>query len=437
MIEFFFFNFFAPNELLYWRRILWSSQFYPQDKQKKLQWQLFSRILDICFKNVPFYQQLFEEMGIKRSDFKSLDDLVKIPILSRETLLYNKDQFKALDFKKHRPQSIRTTGTTGASLDVYWDIHSNIMELLCQYRHFSWAGYRLGNSFLDIRSVLLNDPKGYHWNWKCRGLEFSSDIIDSTNIDRYADLLRKYKIKLWRGYPESIYYFCHLLDIAGINDVKPACIISVSVTVLDFHRHFIEAWAGVPLCDNYGMDEHVALITQCPQGGYHIASEYGIVEILKPDNTHAAPGEEGRIIATGLHNKAFPLLRYDTNDYAIASNRVCPCGRTLPLIERLTGRINDFIMDARGQWLSAPSWPMYLVNGIKKAQLVQEHQYLINLYIVPMDPALKRDDQILIDTFKERYGQSVEIKIFYVDEVPFPRYGQKYKFAHSKIKQEI
>ncbi|MBN2414168.1 phenylacetate--CoA ligase family protein [candidate division KSB1 bacterium] len=435
MIEFRFSDFLAPGEILYWRRLLWKSQYFPVEELKKLQWKLLSRMLDRCFNRVPYYQKLFRDRGLKRENFQSIDDLSKIPLLSRDDLLQRRDEFKANDFNRHRPRQIRTSGTTGASLDIFWDIHSNVLELLCQYRHFSWNAYRLGDPFLDIRSLFMDEPKGYRWNRKCRGLEISTDIIDSTNIEKYADLLRKYKIKLWRGYPESIDKFCRLLDKAGINDVKPRTIISVSVTVLDYHRQFIESWSGIPLCDNYGMDEHAALITQCPQGGYHINSEYGIVEILKQDNSPARPGEEGRIVATGLHNRAFPLLRYDTNDFAVVSDQTCSCGRTLPLIERLTGRSNDFIMDSNGKWLSAPAWPMYMISGIKKAQLIQESRFLINLFIVLMDPSTKRDDQILIDAYKKRYGRSMKVRIFYVDEVPFPRHGQKYKFAYSKIKR--
>ena len=55
-----------------------------------------------------------------------------------------------------------------------------MLELLGQYRHFSWTGYRLGDAFLDIRSVYMDDPKGYRWNWKCRGLEISTDITGDT-----------------------------------------------------------------------------------------------------------------------------------------------------------------------------------------------------------------------------------------------------------------
>jgi len=79
---------------------------------------------------------------------------------------------------------------------------------------------------------------------------------------------------------------------------------------------------------------------------------------------------------------------------------------------------------------------MYMVTGVKKAQLIQETQNLINLYIVPIDSHIKRNDQILIDAYKKRYGHSVEIKIFYVNEVPYPGYGQKYKFAYSNIKRD-
>ena len=129
---------------------------------------------------------------------------------------------------------------------------------------------------------------------------------------------------MWRGYPECIYHLCRLLADAGIEDVKPKTLVCVSVDVLHYQREFIESWAEVPLCDSYGQDEHIALITQCPEAGeYHIAMEYGIVEIIKEDGSPAKPGEEGRIVGTGLHNKAFPLIRYDTMDCAVASERTC------------------------------------------------------------------------------------------------------------------
>ena len=436
MIKFNFSDFLYPHRLLYWRHLLWKTQFQKPEILEKLQWKLFSDILDHCFNKVPYYQQLFHKIGLKRADFQSLNDLTRLPIIDRYVLLENAQQFKATDFNKYKPLKIRTSGTTGAPMNVYWDKGSNILELLCQYRHFSWSGYKLGDGILDIRSVVFQDEKKFKWNWKCKSLELSSDYINAENIDYYADLLRKYKIKLWRGYPQSIDYLCRLLNNAGIDDVKPQAVISVSVNILDYQRRFIETWTGKPLCDNYGSIEHIALICQCPHGGYHIAPEYGIVEIIKEDGTPAQPGEEGRIVATGLHNKAFPLLRYDTLDYAIASDKTCTCGRTLPLIEHLTGRINEFILTSNGKWVSGPHFPIQVANDIKKSQLIQENKNLVHIFIVPMEKYNSENDKRLIQKYKEKLGQDIEIKIFHVDEVPYPNPGKKYKFAYCKIKNK-
>ena len=402
-----------------------------------MQNNLLCRMYDHCFENVPYYRDLLKEKSLTGSDFNSVDSLSQFPIIDRFTVIDRHEEFKAKNFTKFKPREITTSGTTGAPMSIYWDVDSNIMEFLCQYRHFSWLGYRLGEPFLDIRSVIFDESTGYRWNWKCQGLELSSDIIDASNIEKYAELLRRYRIKLWRGYPESINYFCHLLHDAGINDVKPQYVITVSVFVRDYQRQFIESWTGVPLCDSYGLDEHNVLITQCPKGGYHINSEYGVVEIIKDDGTCARPGEEGRIIASGLHNKAFPLLRYDTLDYAVMSDRTCACGRTLPLVERLTGRINDFIKDTRGRWVSAPAFPMYFAKAVRKAQLIQKGKLTINLYIVPDKGYSRKIDTVLIEEYKRKLGQDMQIHIHHVNEVPYPRSGKKYKFAFCDIRNGL
>jgi phenylacetate-CoA ligase len=345
------------------------------------------------------------------------------------------EEFKADDFGPRRPKKILTTGTTGTPMHLYWDLPSNVVELLSQYRHFSWAGYRLGDPFLDIRSVTFSPPAWYRWNWKCRSLEVSTDDMHTGNVGEYADLLRRFKIKLWRGYPESMDYFIRLLEAAGIDDVRPRAVISVAVNVLDFQRRRIESWSGVPLLDNYGLDEHVALVCQCPHGGYHVASEYGWLEILREDDQRPArPGEEGRIVATGLHNRAFPLLRYDTMDYAMASDRPCACGRSLPLIEKLTGRHADFVLAANGRWVSATSWPLYAVSEVCKSQLVQEREGAVDLYVVPERNYHAALSEVLVREFKKKLGETMAVRIHLVSEVPYPRLGKKFRFAISKLK---
>lgn len=432
MIEFRLSDFFSPHRIIYWRWLLWRSQYYGIDRLRAIQNKLLSKVLDQCFEQVPHYRRLFKELGLERSDIASLGDLSKVPILSKDYLIEHHDEFRADDFERWKPKAIRTSGTTGSPLTVHWDRASNIIELTCMWRHFSWLGYRLGEPFLDIRSVVLDSEDGYKYNPKCRGLELSSDVITPANVGDYAQLLRRYKVKLWRGHPAAIDTLCRALSEAGIENVKPKYIFTASEAILDHQRRFIESWAGVPVCDNYGLKEHNVLITQCPKGGYHIAMEYGIVEIIKDDGTPAQPGEEGRIVATGLHNMAFPLLRYDTMDYARLSDRKCPCGRTLPLVESLTGRVDDRLLTAEGRWVSGLSFAFLFAEGIQRAQLVQNERLALDVYLVPARDYSDATDRFLTTELKKKLGQQVEIRIHLAEEVPYRSCG-KFKFVINKM----
>jgi phenylacetate-CoA ligase len=432
MIEFRISDFIAPKDLIYWRWKLWQSQYYPAAQQQDLQWKLLSGLLEHCFQHVPFYRKKFAELGLVPSDFTSVADLSLVPVLSKETLLDCPDDFKADNFHQFKPRKICTSGTTGTPLTVYWDIGSNVLELTSMWRHFSWSGYRLGQPFLDIRSVLLQEPRGYKWNWKCRGLEMSSDIIDADNIQDYAEIIRHYRVKLWRGHPSSIDALCRLLHDACIDDIKPRYLFTNSEALLENQRDFIESWAGVPVCDSYGLKEHNALICQCPEGGYHIAPEYGVVEIIREDGMPAMPGEEGRIIATSLHNRAFPLLRYDTGDYATRTDRLCSCGRTLPLVDKLTGRIDDRVLDADGKWVSGLHFAFFFVTGVRKAQLVQERPGSLDVYIIPAQDYTPETGNTVRDNLKNKLGKSMEIVIHAVEEVPFLSPG-KFKFVINRL----
>jgi phenylacetate-CoA ligase len=432
MIKFRIADFFSPWRIFHWRRLLWRSQYYSDDEMRALQWELLSRLLKHCFENVAYYRKGFAELGLHPSDFRSVDDLSLVPVINKRVVLGQHEEFKADNFERFRPREVHTSGTTGTPLSLYWDADSNVLELVCQWRHFSWSGYRLGEPFLDIRSRVLDATKGYLWNPACRGLEASCDNIDAGNVGRYAELLRRYRIKLWRGHPGAISCLCRCLSDAGISDVRPKYVVTSAEPLLGYQREFIQSWAGVRVCDNYGLVEHNALICQCPGGGHHVACEYGIIEILKDDGTPAQAGEEGRIVATGLHNKAFPLLRYDTGDYAVQSDRRCSCGRTLRLVEAITGRIDDRVLRADGRWISGLQREFYFAEGIIEAQLVQEQVGRLDVYLVPAEGYGEEVENHLCKEFKRRLGESMEIRIHRVKEIPFRSPG-KSKLVVNKL----
>ncbi|MBN2201386.1 phenylacetate--CoA ligase family protein [bacterium] len=433
MVQFNLSDFNSIHRVLHWRRLLWRSQYFPRAEQDALQWSLLSTLLDHCFAEVPGYRECWRRLGLCREDFRSAADIVRFPVISKKDVRTDPQSFRSNRFASYRPKPMRTTGTTGSPLEVYWDSGSNAMELAAQWRHYSWFGYRLGTPFLDIRFHKHRPSGRWAWNWKCRGLETCIRLWDDSNAEELARELKRRGVRLWRGHPTAVYELCRLFERRGITQPKPSCIITVGHLLLDYERDFMQKWAGVTVGDSYGLTEHTALICRCPAGSYHIAPEYGLIEILREDDSTAAPGEEGRIVSTGLHNMAFPLIRYDTGDRAVASAEVCSCGRTLPVVRELAGRNDDRLIDRNGRRIASLHRMFKYSDGVRCSQIVQNEAGVIEAYVVPADGFSDRDGSRIIAEFKRELGDDMKVRLHVVQELPFPPEG-KFKFAVNRMK---
>jgi phenylacetate-CoA ligase len=112
---------------------------------------------------------------------------------------------------------------------------------------------------------------------------------------------------------------------------------------------------GVPLVDAYSTAELGYLALECPeQPHYHVQSEHVLLEVLRADGAACEPGESGRVVVTALHAFAMPLIRYELEDYATVG-QPCRCGRGLPVIERIQGRVRNMLRLPSGDCL----WPRF------------------------------------------------------------------------------
>src|SRR5207249_8973126 len=117
-------------------------------------------------------------------------------------------------------------------------------------------------------------------------------------------------------------------------DRQAGAIISSAQTLPPETRALIEAQFGCKVFDKYGAREFSGMAHQCDaHRGYHVNAESYIVEVVR-DGRPAAEGEVGMVLVTDLNNRCVPMIRYQLGDLAVATSRVCPCGRGLPMIER-------------------------------------------------------------------------------------------------------
>jgi len=188
--------------------------------------------------------------------------------------------------------------------------------------------------------------------------------------------------------------------------------------------------------DRYGCEEVSLIASECEKhNGLHINSDHVFVEFIKDDNTPAKPGEQGRIVVTDLLNKAMPLIRYVVEDVGVPSDRWCGCGRGLPLMEGVVGRIADFLTKRDGTKVAGISLienTLTKIPGIEQLQIVQEASNVITLNAVPNADFTPERERQLIGYFRSLFGEDTQVFLNCVVEIPREASG-KYRFAINKL----
>jgi phenylacetate-CoA ligase len=172
--------------------------------------------------------------------------------------------------------------------------------------------------------------------------------------------------------------------------------------------------------------------------GLHLIPDIHYLEILDNNGKEVKPGEAGNIIVTLLTNYTMPLIRYKIGDIGILSEKNCQCGRELPLLEKVVGRISGRFNNKFGDFISAgPFYSLfYFQENIRQFQVIQEttESILINLVLIEknklkeMDKFFKENNQKI----QKIMGHKITVKYNMVDEIE-PSPSGKYMYAFSRI----
>ncbi|MCK5019872.1 MAG: phenylacetate--CoA ligase family protein, partial [Candidatus Peribacteraceae bacterium] len=337
--------------------LLMKSQLWNKNKLEEYRNQHLQAIIKHAYENVPYYHRTWKQLGIKPEQIKTTRDLKKIPMLTKDIIRNNYDDFKSNDFLSRNPKPNATGGSTGEPFRYWvdWEAYSYLKA--ATLRGWSWAGYNLGDKMVSIggTSVTPKDKGGFKVSVKdniiFRKKGFSSMDMGPSNVEKYLEEIKKIHPKFIRGYPSSLAILTEYLprNFEGFSKLKAAFTTSEILSEKD--RILIETNFGVEVFDDYGAGDGGIKAMECEKHqGLHLASESGLIELVK-DNEEVAPGDMGTVLATGFFNYSFPFIRYEVGDSAIMATSECLCGRHLPLIKEVAGRTTDIIRFPDGtQW---------------------------------------------------------------------------------------
>ncbi len=414
-------------------------QWYSEEELKGYQEERLRVLIKHCYDHVPYYRKVMTERKLVPSDIVSVADLPKLPLLTRNDVRIHKDALIATNVKRSSLITGHTSGTTGSPLEFYYDRFVCLVKNAVDWRQKSIAGINPGDpiAFVHGRMVVpvrTTEPPFWRHNWISNHLLCSSFHLSQRNLQAYFEKLTSFAPKAIEGYPSTIYILASTL-LSNNRTLPTKAVFTSSEPLRPHEREVIERAFETPVFDYFGLAERVFFATECEQhSGKHVNSDFGIVEILGKDAEPAEKGRLGRIVATGLHNLAMPLVRYRTSDVSSWSLEPCICGRGFPLMDNVTTKDEDIVTTPDGRHISSSilTHPFKPMHSIEESQIVQDSVDRVRILIVPRDSYVDGDTEYLMDEFVKRLGESVNISVEFVDKIPRTAAG-KYKWVISKV----
>ncbi len=185
----------------------------------------------------------------------------------------------------------------------------------------------------------------------------------------------------------------------------------------------------------YGHTEQAVLAGECEKSTYyHIFPEYGVTELISRDeNPLNHEGEVGEIAGTGFNNYAMPFIRYKTGDLAVYTQQKCSCGRNYQLIEKVEGRLQEFVVAKDGHLIPLGDMQIFFVfDNIKQFQFYQDKKGEVIFNIVRKKSYTNIDTKYIYSELNKKLGNDMDLKIHFVENIPRTKNG-KYRFLIQKL----
>ena len=384
----------------------------------KIQEKKLRAIVKHAYENVEFYHKKFDSEGLKPSDVKSVEDLKKLPVTTKQEI---RDDYpksivaKEVDVKKCK--KYRTSGSTGMPLTVILDKNAEDYRAAVFGRPFFECGLRLRDKMVTIvdERHVKRDKKWYQH----LGLQRWFYVSASQRVDEQLPLIAAYRPDAIFGYPSWLYLLAKTMRKEGSEQLFPRLVFSTAEILTHEQRSCIESSLEVDVLDFYGCVEVERVAWECRERvGYHMDVDSVVTEFVK-DNEEVSPGERGNLILTCLYNYAMPLIRYNIGDVGVPSNEKCTCGRGLPLMKHIEGRADDLVTAPNGKILVPENFAqmMRAIPGIGQYKVIQQKKNEIIVQIVKGAGFSQNTIRMVREEIKRILGSDVHVKAFIVSEI--------------------
>lgn len=415
-----------------------SRDFWNQSTWENHQKEGLKKLLKHAQKNVPFYIRKLKGLSVDFEKEKLNSILNSIPILEKDHLrLYGKNDLLAKNRKKGH--FYPSSGSSGTPTSIYYsyDFHRMWSALFeARIRHWAGVNHKMSRGMIGGRRVLpsgCSSPPFYRYNAAEKQVYFSAYHIAPVHVKDYVKGIKHHEIEYMTGYAASNFILAKMIQEAGLQAPQLKAVITSSEQLTPEMRKLFEEVYGCKTYDSYSGVEACGLISECEHGSLHISPDSAIIEILDEAGRQVKPGETGEAVCTGLLNFDQPLIRYRIGDrLTLAENQHCACGRSMPIVSSIEGRIEDVLKGPDGREMVRFHGIFIDLPEIRRGQVVQESMDLFTVFVECGSPISELSKEKIIHRMRSQLGE-VKVRVAQLDQIPLGPNG-KFKAVVSKIK---
>lgn len=413
------------------------SQWLPREQVEQQNLARLRDLLTHCQARVPFYRDAMKQSGFEPGDLRSFADIGALPIISKADLRAGYDRFEAAG--ESSPYDIwASSGSTGEPFFFRLDrrsIRANTYAALARGRR--WWGMDFGVREGIIWSGLSDLSGTASGRFAALKRRVSWSLKNITTVDVYllddAAIVRGYQAflrsrpRVLRTIASGLLRFCTGLERLGLDGRKLGieAAIYTGEGLTRTQRDRIESVLGCPTVTEYGCNELGIIAFECPEHGLHASHDNLLIEFLVGGRP-AEAGEQAELVITNLNEWIHPLVRYKVGDFAAPSAKTCACGRTLPLIEELGGRVHDSIRTPKGRVIHGLFFTHLFdrLPEVAQFRVIQRRLDGFDIEIVVPGASAERAKRSVEKTVRDSLGEPMTVEVRTVDSLPVAASGK-------------
>jgi phenylacetate-CoA ligase len=384
-----------------WLTLLRGSENWDQERVHAFQIEQTKMLLMHSHQHIPYYRNLFSQLGFRPHNFQSFDDLSRLPYLGKEQVRDNAEEF----IDEHIPLKSLSTKLTGGSSGIPLTVYRSRDSLAAFLAFRVNILGRIGHTPKSREVMLWHDlqlgDKSIPFVRYGNKLVFSMKYLDEQLLLKYWDMIRKFSPEYLLGYPSALTVFA--IAVKRSNLPLPRimkAVIAYAETLSIWQRNLMEESFGSRVFSMYSMTEYTAIGGDCESSScMHFHPLYGLIEFAD------APLGYREVVATGFTNYAMPFIRYRTGDLVTEHGSSCSkCGRKHTVVGNIEGKSHEFLIGRDGQLIHIRPLLVAGFPSLLQYQFYQEDPGIVYFRIVPSKTFSKDDKSCICQKLDEFLG---------------------------------